>query len=191
MKKLMIALAAVAMAAGVQAATVSWQCTKNTAYKYNTVYLIDGKNYDAVLAALDAGGSSIATTMNGYDLIGGPTQLSNKGVKDGMATLPEGVKTTDSFYYLRVATTASGTPIADDMAYAFSAAYTYQDFLDSKASVSGADTPVPMVLTSDTVNIFTGKSGTIGSSGGDTPEPTSGLLLLLGVAGLALRRKLA
>ena len=189
MKKLMIALAAVAMAAGVQAASVDWTCTKNNAYKYNTVYLIDGKNYDAVLAALDAGGSSIATTMNSYDLIGGPTQLSNKGAGGKSTALPSGVKTSDSFYYLLVSTTTSGTPIANDMAYAFSAAYTYQDFLDSKASVTGADTPVPMVLTSDTVNIFTGKSGTIGSSGGDTPEPTSGLLLLLGVAGLALRRR--
>ena len=190
MKKLMIALAAVAMAAGVQAATVSWQCTRNTDYKYNTVYLIEGKNYDAVVAALDAGGSGIATTMNGYDLIGGgtATQLSNKGMKDGSTDLPAGVKATDTFYYLLVKTTTASTPIADGMDYAFSNAYTYQDFLNSKASVTGADTPVPMTLTGDGVNIFTGESGTIGSA---VPEPTSAMLLLVGLGALALRRRRA
>ena len=35
----------------------------------------------------------------------------------------------------------------------------------------------------------TGWSGTIGTSPVPTPEPTSGLLLLLGVAGMALRRR--
>ena len=38
-------------------------------------------------------------------------------------------------------------------------------------------------------NYMTGAAVTWTQGGGDVPEPTSGLLLLLGVAGLALRRK--
>ena len=38
-------------------------------------------------------------------------------------------------------------------------------------------------------NYMTGAAVTWTQMGGDVPEPTSGLLLLLGVAGLALRRK--
>ena len=187
MKKLMIALAAVAMAAGVQAATVDWTHSKDSAKAYDTIYLVSGADYTAVIAALDEGGANIAATMKNYDLInngGASVQLNNKGGNSGTGTLGANPSKTDSFYYILVDTASMGQAIADGMAYSVTKAYTYQDFLNSKASVEGSDTPVPMELK----GAFTAASGTIGSA---VPEPTSGLLLLLGVAGLALKRKRA
>ena len=190
MKKLMIALAAAAMAAGVQAASVVWTHSKDSAKAYDTIYMVSGTDYSAVIAALDAGGDNIAATMKSYDLInkgGASVQLNNKGGGNGSGQLGTTPDAADKFYYILVDTSSTGQAIANDMAYSVTKGYTYQDFLDSKASVTGSDTPIPMELK----GAFTVATGTIGSAGGDTPEPTSGLLLLLGVAGLALRRKLA
>ena len=197
----MIALAAIAMAAGAQAATFNWECVKESSpypHKYNTVYMIEGKNYDAVIAALDACGSGIATTMYGYDLLHNldtgtsekALQLTNKSVKSGSSDIGDSPAKSDSFYFILVNTTTSGTAIADGMTYTASAAYTYQDFLNNKSVAFDPDTPVAMNLLDGTgsAGVFTGATGTIGSA---VPEPTSAMLLLLGVAGLALKRKRA
>ena len=196
----MIALAAVAMAASSQAVSFKWACKSESSpypHKYNTVYMIEGKNYDAVIAALDAGGSGIATTMYGYDLLHNLSagssatalQLTNKSVKTGPTTLADTYSASDSFYFLLVDTTTSGAAIADGMDYSVSKAYTYQDFLNNKSIVSGTDPFTKMQLLDGTGSdgIFTASSGTIGA----VPEPTSAMLLLLGVAGLALKRKRA
>ena len=200
MKKLMIALGAVAMAAGAQAVSFKWECARESSpypHKYNTVYMIEGKNYDAVIAALDAGGSGIAATMYSYDLLhklesGDSTvalQLSNKSVKSGVSEIGDNHAKTDSFYFILVNTTTSGATIADGMTYTASKAYTYQDFLNNKSVAFDPDTPVAMQLLDGTgsAGVFTGASGTINN----VPEPTSAMLLLLGVAGLALRRRRA
>ena len=195
----MIALAAIAMAAGAQAATFNWECVKESSpypHKYNTVYMIEGKNYDAVIAALDAGGSGIADTMFSYDLLHNTAtpstkaiQLTNKAYGIGPTTLADTYSASDSFYFLLVDTTTSGAAIADGMDYSVSKAYTYQDFLNNKSIVSGTDPFTKMQLLDGTGSdgIFTASSGTIGA----VPEPTSAMLLLLGVAGLALKRKRA
>jgi hypothetical protein len=53
-------------------------------------------------------------------------------------------------------------------------------------------TPVYYAQFMDNNAIASWSSMTSGGGGsGDVPEPTSGLLLLLGVAGLALKRKVA
>ena len=62
-------IAAVAFATvAAQAATVDWASNRNGAKDFAglSVYLVDGGDYSAVIAALTAGGDAVATTFNNY-----------------------------------------------------------------------------------------------------------------------------
>ena len=178
MKKIMFTLlAAFAICVTAKATAVDWQfTTKNTstAALGGTVYLILGNagTYatvdDVIAAAVDS-----ATLPTSGSKISTGTQTWDGG--------SGAVGTTASFSYVLVDSGKTGYYVA-----ATGLSGTYYDPTDSLTPP-----PSPMaktVSTAITASSMTAFSGG-GGGGGDIPEPTSGLLLLVGAGMLALRRK--
>ena len=180
MKKLIIAAFAVAFAAATQAATVVWggavatvdgsgylpEGTQAALLYSATAFTGDATKLDswAIGGVADNGGSVVGLyTMNAADA--GNAAFSSKYTIEG------GV---DGYYAVLVLNDAG------DMASYYA--------VDAINGTTGASSP-----TDRTVNMtWTGSEYL--TSGGYTvavPEPTSGLLMLVGLAGLALRRRRA
>ena len=188
MKKLIMGLAAIALAGSLHAATAAWGMSNDGAKTYAnaTVYMVLSTDYSAAIAALDAGGANIATTMAGYNINDTVhKKLSGKGAGAGYYD-----SATSGQSYNWILVMSNGADIADGMQYYSTPAISYATMDTAGAIATGAATPTDFVLVDGTTNRFTGTSGTIGSSS-TVPEPTSGLLMLLGIAGLALRRRRA
>ena len=180
MKKLIVILAAVALATVAQAASVTWNVTN--IYKGNTtdkalttdgymVYLIN----DATYSQSDAAAALAAGTLT-KDLISSKATVSSGLTADGKvsksANLGDLADGEYSFYNVIVGgdNAVVGTPVT--------------------ATIVSVGTPSLGSFNAKTLtqNSANWKSVTGGSSG-DIPEPTSGLLLLVGAGMLALRRK--
>ena len=198
MKKLMIAAAIVCAAAFAHGATASWLLSdlvdKNgsAASGYAYTFTTASTTIDAVTAALvattDAATFSAALTSLGYvsQLSGsvssgvyssGDKVLSEAGIPTNTrqqlfsVVIDTATLTDESNWYITGLSNKTKTGASDDAIGA--AEYTLSDEGSSTASnwtaVKAAPEPIP----------------------GGVPEPTSGLLVLLGVAGLALKRKRA
>ena len=168
MKKIMFALVAIVATCVVNAASVTWALSGATADNGKYVYGFTGSAYEAVVAALDAGGADVASTIEG--LTGGSAKINRGKASAGIALGSD----TKAFWVM------FDGAIADGTTYAISAltdvsANTYEP------PASGTAFGITGAMLSST--------GTIG--GGDVPEPTSGLLLFIGGAMLALRRRRA
>jgi hypothetical protein len=185
MKKIMIACAAVALAAVAQAASINWEITGNSwtladgnkAAKGTSVYLIDAAQWSIIEAAVKGGQDTFTTADAG--ILGVGATSNTKGAVAGTATssaLTAG--TTYNFAYL---------VLEDDKYFASAsvptAAYDHTDAVYSETQT------VSFGATQFSTGSLSGGWQDVSSS--DVPEPTSGLLLLLGVAGLALKRKRA
>lgn len=183
MKKMMIMLGISALAAGVHAASVNWNVSST--YKTETFYVFNGNVSAAIVSAMSdssVGGvaafnswlESQATESYKTGTVG--SRGSNGNFLDTAAdnltfvilddTLAAGNK-----YGIQVVSTAgktytTGTPpgnvVIDEESFSKVA-----NVIAAKEEPEIPDPP-----------------------SGDVPEPTSGLLMILGIAGLALRRKL-
>ena len=182
MKKLMIAFAAVAMAASVNAAAVTWgsgtiampggtQAGKGdvTAYLFN----VDLTTYNTYAAYTDAAKLSTDIYAAYKDSLGSADATKASTAK-GVAKLSDGVDYGVGTYYAVVlyTTNEGGT-----------------DYFMGNYGTKAVESTMDVELTGLANSL--GGAGTTATSWQSVPEPTSGLLLLLGMAGLALKRKRA
>ena len=164
MKKIILAAAIVCVAAVSQAAAVKWQATASSAYNGQTMYLLTSiaSTYDSVEAFKAAAVDSALVTRSG------PTYKISQRTAENSAI------TGSSNFYLAVLSADEKTVTYLDVTEGMQAlVYTPPDstpgtFTVAFADVAGSATSVAVV-----------------------PEPTSGLLILVGLAGLALRRRRA
>lgn len=181
MKKLMIMLAAVATAVVAQAASINWSVAGKTfapsaddpatngRAAYYLVYAFESSTYDNVTSLLSSGKVDDAVALavdSGRTGKTGATSGSISGL-------------TGSTYELFLV--AFDTYSAADAALSTAKNYIVSD------KISGATFGETDMATSIDYTSANFGSGTWAA----VPEPTSGLLLLLGVAGLALKRKRA
>lgn len=166
MKKLMIMLGAVAVAMGLQAASVSWKVSGASDWKSGTVYAITGLSSSEVISYFQS------TTVSDWSLAVADA-VSNTITSRGAATgLSADVGSTMVFAFV------SSDGIADGKTWAVS----------GDISTSGYTYTPPATKPGDLTFAYSAaKTGTFTA----VPEPTSGLLMLLGMAGLALRRRRA
>jgi len=186
MKKLMIALATVAIAAGVQAATWQWGSDSNVALTPGGSDPLSGANiylffgYASSSDANTAKGELLASLRAGNEISGYSQTgtLNSSGLLDTAEfSGPDGKKY------------AFAVILADD---ADGNSYMFQS---ANKNATGSDVGTATLqfnISSTTLKDIT----TTGTGAGwymtkAVPEPTSGLLLLLGMAGLALKRKRA
>ncbi len=182
MKKLFVATAAIALSVATQAASVNWSLGANTwtmsdgskPPKNTTVYLIDGAQWATIQAAIDGGANSFTTADAGIIAIG---QTSNtKGyVNGGTATSTKLTAGTKYDFAYMVFDTAAG-----------------QFYASATQSVAAYDPTDPTYSETTYADFTATQFTTTGLSGGwsnGVPEPTSGILLLVGAGMLALRRK--
>ena len=189
MKKLFVATAVIALAVATQAASVNWSLGANSwtmsdgskPAKNTTVYLIDGAQWSAIQAAIDGGATSFSTSDAGIIAIG---QTSNtKGSVSGTATTDKLTAGKSYDFAYMVFDSAAGQFYAS----ATQSVAAYDPTIPQYAETTFAD----FTATQFTTTGLSGGRSSPGSSGGDGPEPTSGLLLLVGAGILGLRRKRA
>ena len=169
MKKLMMAAAIVCAAAFAQAASVDWNASGG---------VFDWNNFMAAEGTMTF---YLASDMN-TPLANSPLTLDSDGAYDGMVT---GTDQADWVARLTVNNFDGGGSYYKD--YAF--------FMDSVTHAGSPDAATYLAsLAADVSTAFDGIDlmATPASQGYTAvPEPTSGLLLILGMAGLALKRKRA
>ncbi len=174
MKKLIMLLTAVCAVGVTQAASVNWSINLGKAnYANKQYYVFAGSAKADALALLGAYTSDTADDLSDLALASGT--LNSKAGKASGNGLDVGSETSLYMVVLNGDLGAGTTYIADTM--------------DISTLTYSPPATAPGTFEAVSSN-FTG-SGTIvaGGGGGDIPEPTSGLLLLVGGAMLALRRK--
>ena len=157
----------------VNAASFDWKLQTGADYSGMNVYGITGSTAATVLAACQSTDAQTwADTFNGFESV----KVTGTGTRAGAAGESVGIAGGDNLVFVIV----DGS-VADGSKY-----WVVNDYAIPSASVFEP----PATGTAITVNFAT--QGTVGSGTFTAaPEPTSGLLLLLGMAGLALKRKRA
>ena len=167
MKKIIIALAFVAAMVSAQAASVDWKIKGAKADVGSTVYLLTSladsyESADALAAAAVSTGTVIAQGRNSYNT-GVVTSASDSITKESMK---------NAYLVLLSADGKSYTYITADLS-----AQTYDPNNQETAPSAPFGSTIAAISGGTTVEF------------GNVPEPTSAMLIALGVAALALRRK--
>ena len=191
MKKLMVAFAAVAVAFCAQAVTVNWAIQGgiqingdwdsgegDSASSGWSLYVFDANTVTRASVIEALGAADSVTAFNALSYASLATTKSD-GAAMGVADLAVSGGDVSAYVVL-----LQGNTVADGVLANVSTVY----------STASTD-PVPTTLNlgaedGDWINMTSGWTA-LKSGSSPVPEPTSGLLMLLGVAGLALRRRRA
>ena len=193
MKKLMIALTAVVVGVAAHAATVDWQyqvTASSTDYHASNyaLYLVDAAKWDAA----KAGAGITADTFTDNSIVYAQTTFASGTGKGSNKT----------YISNRVGTTTSGasaTALSDSIVADGGTLNVYYVILDTSTDPSKYYASDKTALTgrSATGTLIDSGFASVANSAiswtatSAVPEPTSGLLMLLGIAGLALKRRRA
>ena len=181
MKKLLVATAIAIMGFALNAATCSWgvwgglfeRGTTDTANGY-LVYFFDNNTYSASDAKIALAAGDFSFLSQGYQA----EYLSS----DGETEVSDVGNFANSY-------TIDGYMVIFDAGTTDAATYAYVSLDDERSSATtGANGQAAVIDFDDQLGMQTAGNWTATTA---VPEPTSGLLLLLGVAGLALKRKRA
>ena len=183
MKKLMIVLAAIALAGVTQAASFNWK-TSTGQYVYKAGTTTKAASMTAYLfdASVVAQATLVDGILNGGKSFSDFTSLSSK------ATSSAGAIASTAFEYDTAATSVNAYFAIVDGDNIFISTSASADVLDvGTSSLQFGSISAPSKLAA------TQFSGTVSGAGWYTaaPEPTSGLLMLVGLGALALRRRRA
>ena len=196
MKKLIIAACAVAMAVCANAATTKWAITTGSSgavYNAGTTDVLAGTLTAYVFCAQTADTATTATVLTQAALL---TALRNGDAIGSLGAITSVTMTDGAIASTQFTTDAFATGKSTKMYFAvISDDDVYISGLGTKTS--NATTPQTLTINPTTssqaaLNSFETAFGSAGwYATAPVPEPTSGLLLLLGMAGLALKRKRA
>ena len=165
MKKIILVLAIVCAAAVSQAASVKWTSTATSAYNGQTMYLLTSiaESYadEAALAAAAVDSAQVKKSGVKYNIA--PRTASNDAI------------TSSSNFYLAV--------LDGDMLHYLDVTSNFQSYVFTPPDSEPGTVSTSFATVADSATTI--KVG----GGGGVPEPTSGVLLIVGAAMLALRRK--
>ena len=192
MKKLIVMLAAGVLAVSANAATVNWTAAKGYLYDgaKEPEKITSGTAY-LMLSAYSASGLVSAFVQGGYNATAMASTLKSSdqylgsGAIGGNARIGEGTGTTTA----TDAISAYFVVFGDQGVYISPTATSEYDGLAQSHSLGFASITSSSKAFNDLTTGGYSAPGWYGTS--DVPEPTSGLLMLIGLAGLALRRKRA
>lgn len=183
MKKLIIAALAVASAIAVNAASVNWSMANGVLSPSPDGTQSSGRaSYYTMLIFTDsqAGDVNAAIAANNFASLGTMAVSTYQAGKAGsFSGVVNGLTGSSATLFAVVFDTYSSTETIADAGYYYKTGTVTQSTFDP----TGSDPATTAVFTA------TQMTGTWTAT--SVPEPTSGLMLLLGMAGLALRRKRA